>query len=132
MIKNSPRLSAVIKAPSVTRKWRWGQPLGMTRGAEFSGAAGKHKKPLLLTVGTPDPGKAAAGIAAVEIALHDLLNDRAEVAVLLLETALILRYEPLEMMEQYPAKDRPLRMSRTIDSRYSGRMASRNGPTSRK
>ena len=99
MIKNSPRLSAVIKAPSVTRKWRWGQPLGMTRGAEFSGAAGKHKKPLLLTVGTPDPGKAAAGIAAVKIALDHLLEDRPEIPVIPLETGLILSQEPVEMMD---------------------------------
>jgi hypothetical protein len=33
------------------------------------------------------------------------------------------------MMKNHPVKDRLLRMSRTIDSRHSGRMASRNGPT---
>jgi hypothetical protein len=33
------------------------------------------------------------------------------------------------MMRQHPVEDGPLRMSRTIDSRHSRRMASRNGPT---
>jgi hypothetical protein len=41
----------------------------------------------------------------------------------------MLRDKPLEMMEEYPVEDGPLRMSGTIDSRYCGRMASRNGPT---
>jgi hypothetical protein len=35
------------------------------------------------------------------------------------------------MMEEYPVEDGPLRMWGTIDSRHSGRMASRNGPKSR-
>jgi hypothetical protein len=107
------------------------QPLGMTGGAESPGAAGKHEKSLLATVRTADAGKAAARIAAVEVALDDLLDDRTEEAVLLLETSLILGQEPVEMMEQHPIEDGPLRMSRTIDSRHGGRMASRNGPTSR-
>jgi hypothetical protein len=33
-------------------------------------------------------------------------------------------------MGKHPVKNRPLRMSRTIDSRHSGRNASGNGPTS--
>jgi hypothetical protein len=53
------------------------------------------------------------------------------IAVLPLETGLILSQEPVEMMRQHPVKDRPLRMSRAIDSRHSTRKASRNGPTSR-
>jgi hypothetical protein len=44
-------------------------------------------------------GKAATGVAAVEVLLHDLFDDRPEIAVLPLETALILRNEPLEMMK---------------------------------
>ena len=63
-------------------------------------------------------------------ALDHVLDDRPEEAVLLLETTLILSQEPVEMMRQHPVKDRPLRMSRTIDSRHCGRMTSRNGPTS--
>jgi hypothetical protein len=37
----------------------------------------------------------------------------------------------LEVMEQHPIEDGPLRLSRTIDSRYDGSMASRNGPPAR-
>ena len=53
------------------------------------------------------------------------------VAVLSLEAALILRNEPLEIVEQRPVEDGPLRMPGTIDSRHGGRIASRNGPSPR-
>jgi len=52
--------------------------------------------------------------------------------VLPLETVFIFDQEPLEMMQQHPVENGPLRMSRTIDSRHSRRKASRNGPTSRR
>jgi predicted house-cleaning NTP pyrophosphatase (Maf/HAM1 superfamily) len=39
----------------------------MAGGAEPAGAAGKHDEPLLATVRTPDPGKPAARVAAVEV-----------------------------------------------------------------
>jgi len=52
------------------------------------------------------------------------------IAILLFETGLILRDKPLEMMEKHPVENGPLRMSGTIESRHSGREASRNGPTS--
>jgi hypothetical protein len=103
----------------------------MTRWAESPGAAREHDEPLIGAVRTPDAGEPAAGIAAVKILLDHLLDDRPEKTVLPLETTLILSQEPVEMMEEYPVKDRPLRMSRTIDSRHSRRKASRNGPTSR-
>ena len=105
--------------------------LGMTRRAEPPGAAREHNEPLLGAVRTPDAGEPAAGIAAVKILLDHLLDDRPEKTVLPLETTLMLNQEPVEMMEEYPVKDGPLRMSRTIDSRHGGRMASRNGPKSR-
>jgi len=54
-----------------------------------------------------------------------------EKTVLPLETTLILSQKPVEMMEEYPVEDGPLRMSGTIESRHGGRMASRNGPKSR-
>ena len=95
------------------------KPLGMTRWAKSAAAAGKVKEPLLTTVRTADAGKAAAGIAAVQIAFHYLLDDRSEVAVLLLKTALILRKESLEIMEQHPVKHGALRMSGAIDSCHS-------------
>jgi hypothetical protein len=74
-------------------------------------------------------GEPAARIAAAEIALNHLLNDQPENTVLPLETGLILNQEPVEMIKNHPVKDHLLRTSRTIDSRHSGRMASRNGPT---
>jgi hypothetical protein len=55
--------------------------------------------------------------SAVEVALHDLFDDRPEIAVLPLETALILRNEALKMVEQDPVEDGSLRSARTIDSR---------------
>jgi hypothetical protein len=76
-------------------------------------------------------GEPTARIAAVKILLHDVLDDRPEIAVCLLETFLVFRDEALEMMEKHPVEDGPLRMSRAIDSRHGGRKASRNGPSSR-
>jgi hypothetical protein len=61
------------------------------------------------------------------MAFSHFFDDRPEVALLPLETGLILGDKPLEMMEQYPVEDGPLRMSRTINSRYGGRMASETG-----
>ena len=106
------------------------KPLRMARWAKSSGAAGEHQEPLFATVRTADAGEPAAGIAAVKILLDHLLDDRPEKAILPFETTLILRQEPVEMMEEYPVKDRPLRMSRTINSRHSRRKASRTGPMS--
>jgi hypothetical protein len=98
------------------------------QGAE--GAAAKMpQEPLLTTVRTADAGKPAAGVAAVEVALDHLPVDRPEKTVLPLETNLILCQEPVEMMEEHPVEDGPLRMSRTIDSRHGGRMVSKNGPS---
>jgi hypothetical protein len=81
---------------------------------------------------TDHEGEPAFRIAAVKILLDHLLDDRSEKPILTLETVFIFGQEPLEMMEEYLVKDRPLRMSRTIDSRHSRRIASRNGPTSRR
>jgi hypothetical protein len=64
--------------------------LGMTRWTEPASLAGKHKRPLFPTVGTPDAGKAAHGIAAVQVTLHYLMDNRTEEAILLLKPALIL------------------------------------------
>jgi len=74
------------------------------------------KESLLSTVGTTDAGKPTARVAAVQIALHNLLDDRPEEAILLLETALILRQESVEVMKYHPVECSPFRMSRAIDS----------------
>jgi hypothetical protein len=103
----------------------------MTRWAESPGPAREHNEPLLGAVGTPDAGEPAAGIAAVKILFDHLLDDRPEKTILPLEPTLIFRQKPVEMMEEYPVKDCPLRMSRTMDSRHSRRKASRTGPTLR-
>jgi len=76
----------------------------------------------------PDPGKAALRIAAVEIALDDLFDDRPEETIVPLEPALVFRDEPLEMMTKHPVENGPFRMTRTVDSRHIGNEASRNAP----
>lgn len=106
------------------------KPFGTARRVKSSGATGKRQQPLFPTVRTPDPGKPAARVAAVQALLHNLLDDRPEITVLPLEATLILGQEAVEVMEQDPIKDGPLGMPRTIDSRHGGRKASRNGPTS--
>jgi len=47
------------------------------------------------TVGTADAGKSVARVAAVQIALYDLLDDQPEKTVLPLETTLILGQKAL-------------------------------------
>jgi hypothetical protein len=65
------------------------------------------------------------------IFFDDVLNDRPEITVLPLETALILRNEALKMVEQDPVEDGSLRSARTIDSRYIGKDETRIGPGSK-
>jgi hypothetical protein len=90
---------------------------------------------------TDHEGEPAFRIAAVKVLLDHLLDDRSEKPILIeamstakpvlpLETIFIFGQEPLEMMEKRPVENAPLRMSRTIDSRHSRRIASRNGPMS--
>jgi len=56
-------------------------------------------------------------VSAFEVALHDFLDDRPEITVVPLETALILGQEALEMGEKHPVENGSLRSARTIDSR---------------
>jgi hypothetical protein len=102
--------------------------LGMTGGTETAGPAGEHQESFLSTIGTADAGEPAARVTAIEVALDDILDDGPEEAVLLLESALVLRKEPVEVMKQNPVECSALGMSGTIHSRHSGRRASRNGP----
>jgi len=95
--------------------------LGVARRTEPSPLAEEGQELFRMTVRAADPGESALRIAAVEIALDDLLDNGPEIAV-----------GPPEMMEKHPVEDGPLRMSRTIHSRHGGRKASRNGPTSRR
>jgi hypothetical protein len=106
------------------------QPLGMARGAKPAGPAGEHDEVFRVAVGTADAGKSATGIPAVEIALDDLLDDGPEEAMLLLEAALILGQKTVKEMKQHSVENSALGMPRTIYSRHSGRMDSKNGPSS--
>jgi len=65
------------------------KPLGVARGTEPPGAAGEHQEVFRTAAGAPDPGKARAGVAAVEITLDHLFDDRPEKPVLLLEATLV-------------------------------------------
>ena len=105
-------------------------PLGVARGAESPRPAGEHQEAFLGAVRAPDAGEPAAGVAAIEIPLHDLLDYRPEISVFPLEATLVLRQKSLEMMKHHPVERRPLRMPGTIDSRHSKSQASKNGPTS--
>jgi hypothetical protein len=57
------------------------QPLGVARGTEAARLTGKHQKMFCPAARAPDPSKSAAGVAAVEIAFDDVLDDRPEEAV---------------------------------------------------
>jgi hypothetical protein len=54
------------------------EPLGVSGGTEAVGATGEHQEPLLTAVRTADAGKPAARVAAVQIALDHLPDDRPE------------------------------------------------------
>jgi len=88
---------------------------GVARRAESPRLAGERQGVFRAAVRATDAGKPAFRIAAVEIMLDHLLDDRPEKTVVPLETGLILSQEPVEMMEQHPVEDGPLRMSRTVD-----------------
>lgn len=80
-------------------------PLGMARGTETAGAAGKHQQPLISAVRASDAGKSAAVIAAVQIALDNFLDNGSEEAVLLLETALIFSQKAIENDGTTPSRE---------------------------
>ena len=84
-----------------------------------------------MAVGTADAGESAAGISTIEVAFDDFPDDGPEEAVLLLEAALILGQEPVEVMKQHSVEDGPLGMPRPIHARHGGKVASRSGPRPR-
>jgi hypothetical protein len=59
---------------------------------------------LLAKVRTAKPGKPAAGIASVKVALNHLLDNGPEEAILLLEASFVLGQEPIGAVEQHPIK----------------------------
>jgi hypothetical protein len=108
------------------------QSLGMAGGTKPSGLAGKHQQMLGPAARTPDPGKAAAGVAAIQIALDDVFYDGSEITIVPLEPALVFRDEPFEIMKNHPVEGSTFRMTRAIDSRHIGMKESRNAPEAKK
>ncbi|MEA2005245.1 MAG: hypothetical protein U9O50_03170 [Acidobacteriota bacterium] len=100
----------------------------MTRWTKSACLSGKHEQPLFPAVRTPDAGKPTTRIAAVEITLHHLLDDRAEEAVLLLETRLIFLKELVKVMEEHPVEHGALRMTGPINSCHNRNIDSGNRP----
>lgn len=101
--------------------------LGMVGGAEATSAAREHKQSLLATVRRADAGKSPAGVAAVEVALNDLLDDGPEKAVCFLQSALIFCEEAFKVMKEDPVEDSSLGVTEAIDSSHSRSYLSRNG-----
>jgi len=77
---------------------------------------------------TADPGEAGAGIAAVEVLIDHLFDDRTEKAVFPFKTLFIFRQEALKMMKKHPVKNSLLWMTRTVEPGHIGTEESRNAP----
>jgi hypothetical protein len=88
----------------------------MAGGAESSALTTEGKESFRATVWTPDPGKTALRIAAIEIFLHNLLHHRAKIAILSLKAVLIFQKEWLEVMKEHPVEDSALGMALAIDT----------------
>jgi len=67
----------------------------------------------------PHAGKPTMRIAAVQIALHYLLDDGSEEAGLSLKTGLIFSQELVKVMEEHTVEHGAFRMSGAIDSCHS-------------
>jgi hypothetical protein len=99
----------------------------MTGGVESATVAGEVEEKFRTTVRTANPGKPAAWVAAVEIALDHLFDDGSEEAVPLIETMLIFGQELVEVTKQHPKEDSLLGLARAVDSRYIGKKEARSG-----
>jgi hypothetical protein len=106
--------------------------LGMTRWTKPACLAGKHQQPLFSAVRTPDAGKPAHRIAAVEVFLNDILDDGTDIPVLLLEAILILSQKRLEIMKKHPVKHCEFRMTLSADPCHGRKDDSQNGPGAKK
>jgi len=100
----------------------------LTGGTKAAGFAGKHQKALFPTVWTPDAGKPTHRVATVEILLNNILDNRPEIAVLLLETIIIFPKEPLKGIKEHTIKNRVFRMSLPVDTCHGSRDVSGNRP----
>ncbi|MFO7866265.1 MAG: hypothetical protein R6V02_05565 [Candidatus Aminicenantes bacterium] len=102
--------------------------LGMTRWTKSARLAGKHQQPLFPAVRTPDTGKPAHRIAAIEIFFNNIFNDWTEISVFLLETILIFSEKLLEIMKKHPVEYCEFRMTLAVDPCHGGRDGSKNEP----
>lgn len=92
----------------------------MAGGAKPSGPTGKRQQMLGPAARAPDPGKSAAGIAAVKIAQDHVFDDRPEITIVPLEAAFVFGYEPLDMIKKHSIENGAFRMTRTVNSRNIG------------
>jgi len=106
--------------------------LSMTRGTETSGFATEGQEAFLPAVRTPNPGKPAHRVAAVQILLHHFLNHRTKIAILSLKPGFILKEELPKIMKKYLVEDSAFWMTLTIDPCHGRVSDSRNKPKCRK
>jgi hypothetical protein len=95
--------------------------LGMTRWTESAGFAGKKKKPLFPTIRTPNPGKPAHRIAAIEILLNNILDHGTKETVLPLKPAIVFSEKLLKVMKKHPIKNSKFRMTLTVNPCHGSR-----------
>jgi len=98
------------------------------RGAETSGFTTEGQEAFLPTVRTPNPGKPAHRVAAVQILLYHFLNHRTKIAILSLKPGFILKEELPKIMKKYLVEDSEFRMTLTIDPCHGTVSDSGNGP----
>jgi hypothetical protein len=67
----------------------------MAGRAESPRPAGEHDQPLFGAIGAPDARKPAFRVAAVQIPFDNLLDDRTEIPIFPLKSALVFRKLPL-------------------------------------
>jgi hypothetical protein len=99
--------------------------------AECPCLAGKSEKKFhpALFIGTFYAGKTVLRVRAVEILLYDFLHDRAKISILLLESRLVFRDEPLKAVKEHPVQNGLFRVPPAIDSSHGmGKDVSRKKP----
>jgi len=100
----------------------------MTRWTETSGLAAEAQELLFPTVRTPDASETTHRVAAVQIPLHHLLDNRTKIAILSLKTVLILQEKSIKVMKKHSIENTTFRMTLVINPCHGSRDDSRNGP----
>lgn len=104
----------------------------MTRWKDTSGLAAEAQEPLFPTVRTPDASKTTHRVAAVQVLVHNFLDNRTKIAILLLKAALILQEVLLKIMENDSVENSPLRMRLTVNPCHGRDEDSKSGPIQRR